>query len=95
MARSSSRLLAGLILFVVGAAGFAYGLISYNAAHASLQGKLNSLGNSVANALTGGTSRGLFSGFTDNERTAVIFMIIGGAVGVIGLVLLLVRGRRR
>ena len=30
MKRNDSRLLAGLILFVIGAAGFAYGLITWN-----------------------------------------------------------------
>jgi hypothetical protein len=92
MARSSSRLLAGLVLFVVGAAGFAYGLVTYNAAHASVAGRINSVGNSIAKALNGG---GILPQMTNAEQTAVIFMVAGGVVAVIGLIMLLVRTRRR
>jgi hypothetical protein len=94
MPRSNSRLLAGLILFVVGAAGFAYGLVTYNAAHESVAGKLNSVGNSIAKALNG-TRGSIFPNMTTAEQTAAIFMVAGGVIAVIGLLALLVRGRRR
>jgi len=98
MHRSNSRLLAGLILFVVGAAGFAYGLITYNAARASLAGRLNAAGNSIGNSLRqlfGAAPQPLGAGLTTDERTALIFLIAGGAVALIGLILLVLRRSRR
>lgn len=79
MQRSNSRLLAGLILFVAGAASFAYGLVTYNNQKASIASGLEKL----------------FKGSSTDERTAIAFMIAGGAVAVIGLLLLLLRGSRR
>ena len=95
MARSSSRLLAGLILFVIGAAGFAYGLVTYQAAHESFAGKVNSVGNSISKALNGGAQSGILPNMTSAEQTAVILMVAGGVIGIIGLFMLLVRSRRR
>jgi len=77
MKRNDSRLLAGLILFVVGAAGFAYGLITYNSERSSLSSALQRV----------------FTGSSAAGRQAMIVMIAGAAVGVIGLVLLLIRRR--
>jgi hypothetical protein len=80
MKRTDSKLLAGLILFVAGAAVFAYGLIGYNAAKASVTGALQRL----------------FNGSSPAENQAVIEMIAGGAVALIGLVLVIFRrGRSR
>ena len=79
MKRNDSRLLAGLILFVVGAAGFAYGLLTYRSDRASL----------------GGTLQRVFTGSSDAERMATILMIAGAAVAIVGLLLLVFRGRRR
>jgi LPXTG-motif cell wall-anchored protein len=79
MKRNDSRLLAGLILFVIGAAGFAYGLITYNNGRASLDSALQRV----------------FKGNSSIEQQATIIMIAGGAVALIGLILLLVRRRRR
>ena len=80
MKRNDSRLLAGLILFVIGAAGFAYGLITWNNERASL----------------GGSLRHTFQlGAGEGETQALIFIIAGAAVAVIGLLILIVRRRRR
>jgi hypothetical protein len=80
MKRTDSRLLAGLILFVIGAAVFAYGIITYSNDRASL----------------GGSLERVFVGSSSVEQQAIIEMIAGGAVALIGLVLLLTRrGRRR
>jgi len=78
MKRSDSRLLAGLILFVIGAAVFAYGIIQYNNDRASL----------------GGSLERIFVGSSSVEQQAIIEMITGGAVALIGLVLLLTRRAR-
>ncbi len=79
MPRSNTRLLAGLIHLVIGAAGFAYGLITYN---------------NQKSSITSGLQR-LFTGSSADERTATIFMIAGGAVALIGLLFLVFRSRRR
>jgi LPXTG-motif cell wall-anchored protein len=79
MKRNDSRLLAGLILFVIGAAGFAYGLITYNNERVSL----------------GSALQRVFTGSSSAEQQSTIIMIAGAAVGVIGLILLIVRRRRR
>jgi hypothetical protein len=78
MKHNDSRLLAGLILFVIGAAGFAYGLITYNNEHASL-------GSALQRVFTGSSAAG---------RQDIVVMIAGAAVAVIGIILLLVRRRR-
>jgi hypothetical protein len=78
MKRSDSRLLAGLILFVIGAAVLAYGIITYSSDKASL----------------GGSLERVFVGSSSIEQQSIIEMIAGGAVALIGLVLLLTRGRR-
>jgi hypothetical protein len=77
MKRSDSRLLAGLILFVIGAAVFAYGIITYSSDKASL----------------GGSLERVFVGSSSAEQQAVIEMIVGGAIALIGLILLLTRRR--
>ena len=79
MKRNDSRLLVGLILFVVGAAVLAYGIIAYNHERQSL----------------GGSLQRLFTGSSSGEQQAVIEMIAGGAVALIGIIILLVRGSRR
>ncbi len=81
MKRSDSRLLAGLILFVVGAAVLAYGLVTYNNVKASI----------------GGALQKLFTGSSTGEQQAIVEMIAGGAVALIGLILVIYRrgGRRR
>lgn len=94
MARSSSRLLTGLVMLVIGGAGFAYGLVTYRAAHESVAGKLNSVGNSIANALNG-ASKGILPNMTTAEQTALIFMIAGGALALIGLIVMASGSRRR
>jgi len=80
MKRNDSRLLAGLILFVIGAAGFAYGLITGNSERATL---VNSI------------RHGLNLGASPAETQALIFMIAGAAVCVVGVLFLIVRRRRR
>ena len=80
MKSRNSRLLAGLILLVIGAAVFTYGLIAYENAHGSL----------------GGAIEKIFSGNSSEEQQALIEMIAGAAVAVIGLVFLVTRrGSRR
>jgi MYXO-CTERM domain-containing protein len=79
MKRTDSRLLAGLIFFVIGAAVFAYGIISYNSERAAL----------------GSAIQRVFTGSASGERDAIIEMIVGGAVAAIGLALLVVRRTRR
>jgi hypothetical protein len=83
MKNGSSRLIAGLIALVIGAAVFAYGLIAYDNARGALGGLAHGV-----NRLFGTTSKA--------EQQAIIEMVAGGAVAVVGLVLLLARrGRRR
>jgi len=77
MKRSDSRLLAGLILFVIGAAVLAYGIITYSSDKASL----------------GGSLERIFVGSSSVEQQSIIEMIAGGAIALIGLILLLTRGR--
>lgn len=79
MKRNDSRLLAGLILFVVGAAVLAYGIIAWNHEKSSLGGALT--------LAFGGTSSAM--------QQATIEMIAGGAVALIGLLALIFRGSRR
>jgi hypothetical protein len=79
MARSGSRILAGLILLVAGAAGFVYGLITYNNQRGAL----------------GSTIERIVNGSSVGERNATIFMIAGGAVALIGLLTLAFGSRRR
>jgi len=80
MKRNDSRLLAGLILFVIGAAVLAYGIVTYNNEKASL----------------GGALQKLFTGSSPAEQQAVIEIIAGGAVALVGLILIITRrGRRR
>ncbi len=95
MHRSTGRLLAGLVLFVVGAVGFAYGLVTYNTAQESAAGKINSVANSIAKALNGGRTGRILPNMTSAEQNAVIVMAIGGVVAVIGLIMLLARSRSR
>jgi uncharacterized membrane protein HdeD (DUF308 family) len=83
MKNSNSRLLAGLILLVIGAAVFAYGLIAYDSARALLGGAVHGI-----SKFFGATSK--------PEQQAIIEMAAGAAVAVIGLAFLLTgRGRRR
>jgi uncharacterized membrane protein HdeD (DUF308 family) len=83
MKNRNSRLLAGLILLVIGVAVFTYGLIAYDNARAVLGGAVHGL-----NKLFGTTSQ--------TEQQAIIEMVAGAAVAVVGLVFLLTRrGSRR
>ena len=81
MKRADSRFLAGLILFVIGAAVMAYGIVTYNNEKASL----------------GGALQKLFTGSSTGEQQAVVEMVAGGAVALIGLILIIFRrrGQRR
>jgi hypothetical protein len=79
MKRNDSRLLAGLILFVIGAAVLAYGIVTYNSEKASL----------------GGVLQKLFTGSSPAEQQAFIEMIAGGAIALIGLILIIARRGRR
>ncbi len=79
MKRNDSRLLAGLILFVVGAAVLAYGIVTYNNQKASL----------------GGALQKLFTGRSTEEQQAIVEMVGGGAVALIGLILMVFRRGRR
>jgi len=75
--KSDAMLLLGLILLVAGVAVLIYGIYAYNGAKASLG---NALGK-------------LFTGRSRDETNAVVEMIAGGAGAVLGLVLILARGR--
>jgi Protein of unknown function (DUF3185) len=77
MKRTDARLLAGLILFVIGAAVFAYGIITYTNDKASL----------------GGSVERIFVGSSSLEQQSIIEMIAGGAIALIGFILLLTRRR--
>ncbi len=79
MKSRNSRLLAGLILLVIGVAVFTYGLITYDTARGSL----------------GGAIQKFFSGSSTEEGQALIEMIAGAAVAVIGLVFMITRRERR
>jgi hypothetical protein len=79
MKSRNSRLLSGLILLVIGAAVFVYGFIAYDAAHGSL----------------GGAIQRIFNGTSTEEQQALIEMIAGAAVAVIGLVFMITRRGRR
>ena len=80
MKSRNSRLLAGLILLIIGAAVFLYGLIAYENASGSL----------------GKAVQKIFNGGSTEEQQALIEMVAGAAVAVIGLVLLVTRrGSRR
>jgi hypothetical protein len=75
--KSDALLLLGLILLVAGAAVLIYGIYAYNGAKASLGSALGKL----------------FTGRSRDETNAVVEMIAGGAGAVLGLVLILARGR--
>jgi hypothetical protein len=77
MKGTDSRLLAGLILFVIGAAAFAYGIITYTSDKASL----------------GASVERIFVGSSSLEQQSIIEMIAGGAIALIGFILLLTRRR--
>lgn len=80
MKNRNSRLLAGLILLVIGAAVFAYGVIAYDNARGSL----------------GGALQKIFRGGSTEENQALIEMVAGAAVAVIGIVFMATRrGSRR
>jgi hypothetical protein len=80
MKQADSRLLAGLILFVLGAAVFAYGIITYTTERATL----------------GGALQRVFNGSSSVEQQAIIEMSVGGVLAVIGLLLIAFRrGRSR
>ena len=79
MKRSDVRLLAGIILLVAGAVVLVYGITQYNNAHASLG---NALGK-------------LFTGKSQQENTAIVEMVAGGAAAVVGLVLAVSRRKSK
>lgn len=79
MKRSNAFFVIGLILLIAGGATLVYGIITYNNVTASLGNALEKL----------------FSGQSTSENQAVIQMIVGGAVALIGLVFLLSLGRHR
>ncbi|MGA2973875.1 MAG: DUF3185 family protein [Spirochaetia bacterium] len=79
MKRNPPRLIAGLILLIMGAALFTYGIVAYNNERASI----------------GGSIQRIFNGSSAGEKQAIIEMIGGGALVAIGLVLMLVRQVRR
>ncbi len=78
MKKADALFLVGLILLVAGAAVLIYGIVEYNNAHSSI-------GNTLGKLLTGKSQA---------ENRAIIEMIAGGAAAVIGLAVLLLRGRR-
>jgi hypothetical protein len=67
----------GLVLLVGGAALLVFGIVGYNDAQASIGG--------IVEKIVKGRSRA--------ETTAIAEMVGGGAAAVIGLVLMLARGR--
>jgi Protein of unknown function (DUF3185) len=79
MKSRNSRLLAGLILLIIGAAVFTYGLITYGTTRGSL----------------GAAIQKLFNGSSTEEQQALIEMVAGAALAVIGLVFLITRRRSR
>ena len=80
MKSRNSRLLAGLILLVIGAAVFVYGFVAYDTARGSI----------------GGALQKIFTGSSTEDEQALIEMIAGAAVAVIGIVFLAARrGNRR
>ena len=76
MKRADSRLLAGLILFVVGAAVLAYGIVTPKQS-------------------IGGALQKLFTGSSPAEQQAIVEIVAGGAVALIGLILMVFRRGRR
>lgn len=78
MKKGDALVLVGLVLLVAGAAVLIYGIVGYNDARSSI-------GNTLGKLLTGRSQA---------ENRAVIEMIAGGAAAVIGLAVLLLRGRR-
>ena len=78
MKKSEFFFLIAIILLVAGAAVLVYGIIAFDSARSSLGNKLEKL-------VTGSSQR---------ETQAIIEMIAGGAVAVIGLALLFLRGRK-
>lgn len=80
MKSRNSQLLAGLILLVIGIAVFVYGFIAYDTARGS-----------IASAF-----KKIFTGGSTEDEQALIEMIAGAAVAVIGIVFLAARrGNRR
>jgi hypothetical protein len=79
----NGRLLAGLVLLVIGVVVFAYGLIAFDRARALLGGAIHGI-----NKFFGTTSKA--------EQQALVEMVAGGAAAVVGLALCLARrgGRR-
>ncbi len=78
MKKADALFLIGIILLVAGAAVLIYGIVAYNNAHSSI-------GNTLGKLLTGKSQA---------ENQALIEMIAGGAGVVIGLAVLVLRGRR-
>jgi hypothetical protein len=79
MRRSNFGLVFGLVLLVIGAAALVYGIIQYNEVRATF-------GNAVRKFLTGNSPQ---------ETEALVEMIAGGVVALLGLILLLIPRRRR
>jgi hypothetical protein len=78
MKKADALFLVGLVLLVAGVAVLIYGIVAYNSANASI-------GNTLGKLLTGRS---------EAENQAVTEMIAGGAAAVIGIAVLLFRGRR-
>jgi hypothetical protein len=83
MKTNGARLIAGLVLLVIGVVVFVYGLVEFDRARGLLGGAVHSVAK-----FFGTTSKA--------EQQAIIEMVAGGAAAVVGLVLVLAgRGNRR
>lgn len=69
----------GLVLAAAGAALLVFGLVSYNDAKSAI----------------GGIAERIIKGRSQAETNAIVEMVGGGAAAVVGLVLMLARGRGR
>jgi hypothetical protein len=79
MKKSNTNLIIGLAILVVGAAVLIYGYVAYSDVR-------DSLGGALAHAFAGGSKA---------ETQAVVEMISGGALAVIGLGVMFLLGKRR
>lgn len=77
--KSNTPLIIGLVVLVAGAALLIYGYVTYNNVHASF----------------GGTVERMVTGGSKAETQAIIEMVGGGALALIGLGVMFLLGRRR